>query len=179
MFRYNQPKTKQVAQEIQKRQFLSFFLGNGEYGVDVLRVQEIAPYGQITPLANTPNFVKGICNLRGMLIPIIDLRIIFNLPTREYNEYTVMIILNIGEKLMGLVVDSVSDVIDIPVNQLRPSDQYAVVNADLIEALGNYQERVIVLLDAEKIVTRETILLLESALAHLSAEPKQSIEDDF
>ncbi len=179
MFRYNQPKSKQAAQETEKRKFLSFFLGNGEYGVDVLKVQEIAPYGQITPLANTPSFVKGICNLRGMLIPVIDLRIVFNLATKQYNEYTVMIILHIGERLMGMVVDSVSDVIDIAVDKLGPSDQYAVVNADLIEALGNYQDRVIVLLDAEKIVTRETILILESALSQLSAQSKQSIQDDL
>src|SRR4051812_11574072 len=99
------------------QEFLTFTLGDEEYGVDILKVQEIRSYELVTAIANSPDFIKGVINLRGVIVPIVDLRIKFNLPKVEYSEFTVVIILNLAERVIGVVVDSVSDVVSfIPGN---------------------------------------------------------------
>src|ERR1019366_4253312 len=94
-------------------EFLTFTLGAEEYGMDILKVQEIRGYDAVTAIANTPAFIKGVINLRGIIVPIVDLRIKFHLGTVEYNELTVVIILNLGNRVVGVVVDSVSDVLTL------------------------------------------------------------------
>lgn len=102
------------------REFLAFKLGNEEYGMDILRVQEIRSYEEPTRMANMPAFIKGVINLRGVIVPITDMRIKFNLAQVCYNTFTVVIVLNIGKQVVGMVVDGVSDVISLTAEQRRP-----------------------------------------------------------
>ena len=107
------------------REFLAFKLGAEEYGIDILRVQEIRSYEEPTHIANAPAFVKGVVNLRGVIVPIVDMRLKFNLDTVNYDSFTVVIVLNIGSRVVGMVVDAVSDVITLTPEQLRPVPERA------------------------------------------------------
>src|SRR5262249_43921894 len=95
-------------------QFLTFTLDSEEYGIEILKVQEIKGFSKITPIPNAPPFVKGVMNLRGAVVPIVDLRSRFSMAAREYDQFTVIIVVNLGAKVVGLVVDTVSDVMTIP-----------------------------------------------------------------
>jgi len=106
-------------------EFLAFKLGNEEYGIDILRVQEIRSYEEPTRLANVPPFIKGVVNLRGVIVPIVDMRLKFRLDEAKYDRFTVVIVLNIGSRVVGIVVDSVSDVITLAPEQLRPVPEFA------------------------------------------------------
>jgi len=105
-------------------EYLTFTLGQEEYGIDILKVQEIRGYDAVTKIANTPEFIKGVINLRGTIVPIIDMRIKFQLGSVEYNQFTVVIILNIANRVVGMVVDGVSDVIALPSDQIRPAPEF-------------------------------------------------------
>lgn len=136
------------------REFLAFKLGNEEYGIDILRVQEIRSYEEPTRLANVPDFIKGVVNLRGVIVPIVDLRIKFGLGEAEYNEFTVVIILNVHDRVVGMVVDSVSDVLELAPSDVREApDLSAVVDASYIIGLGTVAERMLILVDIERLVT--------------------------
>src|SRR5512134_3750910 len=100
-----------LAADGDSRELLTFTLGSEEYGIDILKVQEIRGYDAVTTIANAPEFIKGVINLRGIIVPIVDMRIKFNLGKVEYNQFTVVIILNIAKRVVGIVVDGVSDVI--------------------------------------------------------------------
>jgi purine-binding chemotaxis protein CheW len=106
------------------REFLAFKLGAEEYGIDILRVQEIRSYEEPTRIANAPPFMKGVVNLRGVIVPIIDMRMKFNLEQANYDDFTVVIVLNIGSRVVGMVVDAVSDVITLQPAQLRHDDRH-------------------------------------------------------
>src|SRR5512135_3354984 len=106
------------------REYLTFSLGEEEYGIDILKVQEIRGYDTVTHIANSPAFIKGVINLRGIIVPIVDLRIKFNLPY-EYTPFTVVIILNVADRVVGIVVDSVSDVISLAPQQIRPAPDFS------------------------------------------------------
>ena len=99
-------------------EFLTFILGSEEYGIEILKVQEIRGYDAITHIANAPAFIKGVVNLRGVIVPIIDMRLKFNLEQVNYDDFTVVIVLNIGSRVVGIVVDAVSDVITLTPAQL-------------------------------------------------------------
>ncbi|MCC6218847.1 MAG: chemotaxis protein CheW, partial [Aquabacterium sp.] len=103
------------------REYLTFRLGDEEYGIDILKVQEIRGYENPTRIANAPHFLKGVVNLRGTIVPIVDLRLRFGCNSAEYNSFTVTIVLHIGQRTIGTVVDSVSDVVEIPAEAIRPS----------------------------------------------------------
>ena len=111
------------------QEFLTFTLGSEEYGIDILKVQEIRGYEAVTKIANTPEFIKGVVNLRGTIVPIVDLRIKFNLGSVEYNQFTVVIILNVRSRVVGIVVDSVSDVIALAADQIRAAAASQKVSA--------------------------------------------------
>ncbi len=102
-------------------EYLTFSLGDEEYAVDILKVQEIRGYENVTRLPDSPNFIKGVINLRGVIVPIVDLRLKFELGHAKYDELTVMIILNLGSRVVGIVVDSVSDVVRLPSTDIKPS----------------------------------------------------------
>src|SRR5450759_3429608 len=106
------------------RELLTFTLGHEEYGIDILRVQEIRGYDAVTAIANAPEFIKGVINLRGIIVPIVDMRIKFKLGNVSYNELTVVIILNVANRVMGIVVDGVSDVITLKAEQIKPAPEF-------------------------------------------------------
>jgi purine-binding chemotaxis protein CheW len=135
------------------REFLAFKLGAEEYGIDILRVQEIRSYEEPTQIANAPAFIKGVVNLRGVIVPIIDMRLKFNLEQANYDAFTVVIVLNIGSRVVGMVVDAVSDVITLQPDQLRPVPEFsAAVASDHILAIGVVDQRMLILIDIEQLM---------------------------
>mgnify|MGYP001951970402 FL=1 len=147
-------------------EFLAFTLGKEEYGIDIQKVQELRGYDTVTRIANAPEFIKGVVNLRGIIVPIIDMRIKFNLGTPTYDQFTVVIILNISGRVMGMVVDSVSDVITLTNEQLKPAPQMgSVVETDYLLGLGTIEERMLILLDIDKLMSSADMGLIEKLAA--------------
>ena len=147
------------------REFLAFKLGAEEYGIDILRVQEIRSYEEPTRIANAPDFIKGVVNLRGVIVPIVDLRLKFNLERADYDSFTVVIVLNIGNRVMGMVVDAVSDVIALLPDQLRPVPEFnSAVAGDHLLAIGAVGARMLILVDIEKLMSSAEMGLVETDL---------------
>jgi purine-binding chemotaxis protein CheW len=145
------------------REYLTFRLGEEEYGIDILKVQEIRGYEQPTRIANAPSFIKGVVNLRGVIVPIVDLRLKFNLGSAEYNDFTVVIILNLGSRVVGIVVDSVSDVMELAPEQIRPAPEVgASVEADFITGLGTLNDRMLILIEIERLMGDAEMALSEA-----------------
>jgi purine-binding chemotaxis protein CheW len=130
------------------REFLTFTLGKEEYGIDILKVQEIRGYNSVTRIANTPEFIRGVINLRGHIVPIVDLRVRFGLSEPSYDAFTVVIILNIGTRIVGIVVDSVSDVMTLRGEQIRPAPEFSsTLGTEYLLGLGALEDRMIILVD--------------------------------
>ncbi|MCW7540570.1 chemotaxis protein CheW [Aquabacterium sp. A7-Y] len=135
------------------REYLTFRLGNEEYGIDILKVQEIRGYEAPTRIANAPAFIKGVVNLRGVIAPIVDLRMRFGCANVDYGAVTVTIILNVRNRVVGAVVDSVSDVLEIPAQAIKPAPEIqSAVDASYILGLGQVGERMLILLDIESLI---------------------------
>ena len=148
------------------RELLTFTLGSEEYGIDILKVQEIRGYDAVTTIANSPAFIKGVINLRGIIVPIIDMRIKFNLSNVTYNELTVVIILNVAKRVMGMVVDGVSDVIALKADQIKAAPEFSSsMDAQYITGLGTVDERMIIVIDIEKLMTSRDMDLVEAVAA--------------
>jgi purine-binding chemotaxis protein CheW len=136
------------------KEFLAFTLGDEEYGIDILKVQEIRGYDVVTKIANAPAFIKGVINLRGNIVPIVDMRIKFNLPRVEYNQFTVVIVLNVAKRIVGMVVDGVSDVLTLTPAQIRPAPEFgAALETEYLTGLGSRDERMLILVDIERLIT--------------------------
>lgn len=147
-------------------EFLAFRLGREEYGIDILKVQEIRGYDAVTRIANTPDHLKGVTNLRGAIVPIVDLRIRFGLGEPVYDEFTVVIILNVGGRVVGVVVDSVSDVLTLPAGQIRPAPEFSSVLAtEYVKGLGTIDDRMLILVDIELLLGSAEMGLFEDARA--------------
>jgi len=147
-------------------EFLTFTLGAEEYGIDILKVQEIRGYDAVTKIANSPAFIKGVINLRGVIVPIVDLRIKFSLGEPTYDQFTVVIILNIGKRVMGVVVDGVSDVIQLSSDNLHPAPEFgSILDTRYIVGLGTVENRMIIVVDIEKLMTSAEMSLVEAAAA--------------
>jgi purine-binding chemotaxis protein CheW len=149
-------------------EFLTFRLGGEEYGLDILKVQEIRGYDAVTRIANTPEFLKGVINLRGTIVPIVDLRIKFGLGDPVYDEFTVVIILNVAGRVVGIVVDSVSDVLTLTDAQIRPAPEFsASLDTRYVTGLGSVEERMLILVDIERLIGSRDMGLMdeEAALA--------------
>lgn len=146
------------------KEFLAFTLGKEEYGIDILKVQEIRGYDAVTRIANAPEFVKGVINLRGIIVPIIDMRIKFRLGEPTYKEFSVVIILNIGSKVMGIVVDSVSDVITLSSAQVKPAPDMGstALNNEYLMGLGTLDERMLILIDIVALMSAPEMGLSEA-----------------
>ncbi|CAI0705546.1 MULTISPECIES: chemotaxis protein CheW [Serratia] len=152
-----------LAGETVGQEFLIFTLGNEEYGIDILKVQEIRGYDQVTRIANTPAFIKGVTNLRGVIVPIIDLRVKFAQQDVSYDENTVVIVLNFGQRVVGIVVDGVSDVLSLTTEQIRPAPEFAVTLAtEYLTGLGSLGDRMLILVDIEKLLSSEEMSLVDS-----------------
>jgi len=156
----------------QLREFLSFRLGAEEYGIEILKVQEIRGWEQPTAIANTPAFIKGVINLRGIIVPIVDLRLKFRLGQAQYDEFTVVIILSVARRVIGIVVDAVSDVITLLPAQMRPAPEFgAALDTRFITGLGTVGERMLILTDIERLMTSRDMQLIEN---HTQEEEVQS-----
>ncbi len=148
------------------REFLAFKLGSEEYGIDILKVQEIRGYETVTRIANSPDFLKGVVNLRGIIVPIVDMRIKFNLGEPRYDQFTVVIILNIAGRVVGMVVDSVSDVTTLAPAQIRPAPEMGTAfNNDYLIGLGTLDERMLILVDIDKLMSSAEMGLIDSLAA--------------
>ncbi|GAB1390934.1 MAG: hypothetical protein AMXMBFR78_17570 [Rubrivivax sp.] len=135
-------------------EFLTFRLGGEEYGIDILRVQEIRSYEPPTRIANAPGFIKGVVNLRGVIVPIIDLRLKLGCETAEYNDFTVVIVLNVKGRVVGAVVDSVSDVLELTREHIKPAPELnSNVDGSFITGIGSVGERMLILMDIEGLMS--------------------------
>ena len=145
------------------REYLTFRLDQEEYGIDILKVQEIRGYEPPTRVANAPNFIKGVVNLRGTIVPIVDMRLKFNCEKAEYNSFTVVIILNLRARIVGIVVDSVSDVMELPPESLKAApDIESVIDSSAVMGLGSLGDRMLILLDIEKLMSAPDMGLVSS-----------------
>lgn len=136
------------------REYLTFRLDQEEYGIDILKVQEIRGYEPPTRIAHAPEFITGVVNLRGTIIPIVDMRLKFNCSQAEYNSFTVVIILNLRNRVVGIVVDSVSDVMELAADNVKSApDIESVIDNECILGLGSIGERMLILLDIEKLMS--------------------------
>ncbi len=136
------------------REYLTFRLDQEEYGIDILKVQEIRGYEKPTRIANAPAFIKGVVNLRGTIVPIVDMRLKFNCAQAEYNSFTVVIILNLGHRVVGIVVDSVSDVMELAQENIQAAPEVdATIDSSVVVGLGSVGERMLILLDIEKLMS--------------------------
>ena len=145
---------------------VTFTLGKEEYGIDIQRVQELRGYDTVTRIANTPEYIKGVVNLRGIIVPVIDMRIKFNLGTPTYDQFTVVIVLNIGGRVVGMVVDSVSDVITLEAGQIKPPPEMgAAFDTDYLIGLGTLDERMLILVDIDKLMSSDEMGLVEKSVA--------------
>ncbi len=154
------------AANIGGRELLTFTLGKEEYGIDILKVQEIRGYDAVTTIANAPEFIKGVINLRGIIVPIIDMRIKFHLGNVTYNQLTVVIILNVANRVVGIVVDGVSDVITLTAEQLKPAPEFSSsLDTQYITGLGTVDDRMIIVMDIERLMTSRDMDLVEAVAA--------------
>lgn len=152
--------------DIAGQEFLAFTLGKEEYGIDILKVQEIRGYETVTRIANAPDFIKGVVNLRGIIVPIVDMRIKFNLGEPTYDQFTVVIILNIGGRVVGMVVDSVSDVTTLSPEQIKPAPEMGTaLNTDYLIGLGTIDQRMLILVDIDKLMSSAEMGLIEQLAA--------------
>jgi purine-binding chemotaxis protein CheW len=169
-----QAQVQNIAQDIQQGmesdgdQFLTFMLAGEEYGVDILRVQEIKGWDSVTPIPNTPDYIQGVINLRGTIVPIIDLRLRFNLEAVEYGPVTVVIVLRVEDpdggksRVMGLVVDAVSDVYNVPENAIKPAPDFgSVVDVDFVKGLATLDETMVIVLDIDRLLNADELSVVE------------------
>ena len=153
---------KNIREEVRKlHEFLTFTLVGEEYAIDILKVQEIRGYEAVTRIANAPAFIKGVINLRGLIVPIVDMRIKFNLGEPVYNEFTIIVILNLGKRVIGIVVDSVSDVISLDEQQIRPAPEFGTVEMQYLKGLAAVNERMLILIDIERLMSSTEMALIE------------------
>lgn len=142
-------------------EYLTFTLGKEEYAMDILKVQEIRGYDSVTHIANSPDFMKGVINLRGVIVPIIDMRIKFKLDNVVYDEFTVVIIINVLGRVIGMVVDGVSDVVTLPTGQIKPAPEFgSSINAEYITGIGTVNEQMLILTDIERLIGSDDMQLM-------------------
>ena len=159
---------KQIARHEAERatsvggEFLTFRLGAEEYGIDILKVQEIRSYEQPTRIANVPEFIKGVVNLRGVIVPIVDLRLKLSCAAAEYNSFTVVIVLNVRGRVVGAVVDSVSDVLELSKDAIKPAPTMSsAVDTQSITGIGSINERMLILMDIENLMASTDMGLMD------------------
>ncbi|MDP1527261.1 MAG: chemotaxis protein CheW [Rhodocyclaceae bacterium] len=155
-------KTKTADEGGFAQEYLTFTLGPEEYAIDILKVQEIRGYEPPTTIANAPAFIKGVINLRGIIVPIVDLRIKFGVGKADYTPFTVVIILSIVGRVVGIVVDGVSDVTSLRSEQIRPAPEFAAtVDTRYINGLGTLGERMLIVVDIEKLMLSGEMALVD------------------
>ena len=157
----NGPKEEEAG-----REYLAFSLGGEEYAVNILQVQEIRAYERVTRIANMPAFIKGVMNLRGAVVPVVDLRVRFNVGKADYGSSTIVIVINLGPRTIGMVVDGVSDVVTLRSSDLRPAPQITgVLTAEYLEGVAILDKRMLIIVDIHGLMSSKEMGLLESAAA--------------
>jgi purine-binding chemotaxis protein CheW len=140
------------------QQYLTFNLADEYYGVDILKVQEIKGYTTVTRIPNTPNYLKGVLNLRGTIVPIVDLRMKFGMGTTDPTPFTVMVVVNVRNRIMGFMVDAVSDVLDLNAKNIQPPPELgSAVDITFVAGIGNSNDRLVTLLDIDRVLTEEEV----------------------
>jgi purine-binding chemotaxis protein CheW len=153
-------------QSNQMNEVLAFTLGSEEYGINILKVQEIRGYDTVTRIANAPDFIKGVVNLRGVIVPIVDMRIKFNLGTPTYDQFTVVIILNIADRVVGMVVDRVADVITLSPEQIKAAPEMgSAVNTGYLIGVATVDQRMLILVDIDRLMSSTEMGLIEELAA--------------
>ncbi len=148
------------------RQYVTFEIGEEIYGVHVLNVRDIIGMTHITHVPNTPSFMKGVINLRGSVVPVIDLRLKFNMEEKEYDNFTVIMIVEVKERKVGMIVDAVSDVMAIPVSSIQDTPHFsAKIETNFIEGIGQKDDQLIIMLNVEKILSVDEIEMIEKEKA--------------
>ncbi len=154
--------SRAVASKAPNGEYLTFRLGAEEYGIDILRVQEIRSYEPPTRIANAPAFLKGVVNLRGVIVPIVDLRLKLGCDTAEYNHFTVVIVLNVRGRVVGAVVDSVSDVLELAGETIRPAPAMnSTIDTGFITGIGSVADRMLILMDIEGLMSSNDMGLMD------------------
>lgn len=144
-------------------EYLVFTLGDEEYGIEILKVQEIRGYERITRIANAPDFISGVTNLRGVIVPIVDLRVKFDFNTTVLDKDTVIIVLTLTNRVVGIVVDGVSDVLSLAAEQIRPAPEFSVtLSTEYLQGLGAIDERMLILVDIEKLLNSQEMELVDN-----------------
>ena len=157
-------------EDAQAREMLTFRLGSEAYGINILKVQEIRGCDPVTPIAGTPDFIRGVIDLRGVIVPIVDMRMKFALSEAKYDAFTVVIILNVARRVIGIVVDAVSDVVTFTTEQIRPVPEFsAQLDTQYIMGLARLDERMVILLDIEHLLSSPDMQLTDAASAAASA----------
>ena len=159
------PNSKTGAAAQGSSEYLTFRLGAEEYGIDILRVQEIRSFEEPTRIANSPPHIKGVVNLRGVIVPVVDLRIKLSCEKIGYDSFTVVIVLNVKGRVVGAVVDSVSDVLELPHKEIRPAPDMAGSSVDtaFITGIASVGERMLILMDIEQLMSSADMGLMDSA----------------
>ncbi|HEX6633383.1 MAG TPA: chemotaxis protein CheW [Usitatibacter sp.] len=153
-------RTATAARE-ETREVLVFVLGKEEYGVDILKVQEIRGYEKVTPIPSAPDYLKGVVNLRGVIVPVIDMRVKFRLPEVRYDSFTVVVILRIAGRVIGIVVDGVSDVVRFAESAVKAAPQLgALVDSSFLDGVATQDDRMVLLVDIEKLLSSGELNLL-------------------
>jgi purine-binding chemotaxis protein CheW len=148
------------------REYLSFALGDSQYCIDILKVQEIRTYEAPTRIANTPEFIKGVMNLRGNIVPIIDLRMKFGLPEPRYDTQTVVIVLNVAKRTVGVVVDGVSDVVAVPAADIKPPPEFGgALDTRYLQGLATVGGQMLILIDIERLMSSRDMAIVDEASA--------------
>lgn len=149
--------------EAERLEFLTFTLGDEHYGLDIMKVKEIRGYEPVTKIANAPAFIKGVLNLRGDIVPIVDLRLKFAVGEAVYNEFTIVIMLHIGERIVGIVVDAVSDVVNIAADEVKPPPEFGVAfDSQYLHGLAPINNHMIILLNIEKLISSQELGLFDT-----------------
>jgi len=149
------------------KELLTFFMAGEEYGVDILRVQEIKGWDTVTNIPNTPEYIRGVINIRGSIVPIIDMRLRFRLEKKEYDETTVVIVLNVvnegkNDRTMGVVVDGVSDVYNVPIENLKASPDFGTaVDTEFVTGLATIDEKMIIVLNIDHMLNAAELAVID------------------
>ena len=154
-----------VRNQVAVEEFLTFHLGGEEYAIDILKVQEIRPYEKVTKIANAPDFIKGVTNLRGTIVPIMDLRLKFGMAATA-SKTPVVIILSIARQVIGVVVDAVSDVVGLTAEQIRPAPEVGgAIASGFIRGLAPIDARMLILVDIERLMSSDEVALISRETA--------------
>ncbi len=146
-----------------ENQFVTFLINQESYGVEVLKVKEILGMTDITPVPNSLPFMRGVINLRGEVVPVVDMRLKFEMPEKEYDTFTVIIIVEVKKRLIGMIVDAVSDVASIPVEAIQQTPHFtSKIETDFISGIGQLNEQLIIILDVDRILTTDEFNRIES-----------------